>query len=863
NDKDYLATRVAFKLGLKGPAFTLQTACSTSLVAIATACQSLESYACDMALAGGVTIVLPQRKGYFYKQGSMLSPDGRCRPFDASAAGTVFSNGAAVVLLKRLDDAVADGDRIYSVIRGHALNNDGGEKLSYTAPSVAGQAEVISLALGLGETPPRSIGYVECHGTATPLGDPIEIAGLTKAYRQGPDGTADTGFCAIGSVKANLGHLDVASGAIGLIKTSLALDEAVLPPSIHFERPNPRIDFDASPFYVNAALRGWERGEAPRRAGVSSFGVGGTNAHVVLEEPPRTPRRGGAAGLQILPLSAKTETALTAMTERLADALRSGLGSPATATSLQGALAGNDGPATDPHGNSVPPLSDIAHTLQVGRRQFDHRRIAVAATAEEAAEQLSRPAALRERGQRRSAAPELVFLYPGQGTQYPGMARGLYEAAPMFQATIDRICERIAAPEALGEDLRPLLLWDGGESERAEAVARLAETQRAQTALFAMETALTAQLGAWGLRPSCVIGHSVGEISAAVAAGILDLDDAAALVAARGQAMQAQPSGAMLAIRASGEAVAELLGSVENAALAIAAVNAPEAVVVSGPTDAIESLTVCLMAKGLQSRRLVTSHAFHSGMMAPAIPMLDRAAEPLTHHTPSIPFISTATGSQVETIEAAYWSAQMMAPVRFDAAVAEAAEADPGRLFVEIGPGQVLTSLARSRLTGLGAAPAFPAMTAERDPSLAERALLGLVGALWVAGAEPDWAALHGAPRYRVPLPTYPFERKRYWIDPPTTEMPVTEMPVTEMPATEMHANRTPATATSDPTPGPAQVPTPERPLASPTLPAATPQAGASQPSAQPPSSLEAEAEAVIQAQLDLLARQLAALKGH
>ncbi|MEM1140914.1 MAG: polyketide synthase, partial [Pseudomonadota bacterium] len=283
NDKDYLATRVAFKFGLSGPAMTVQTACSTSLVAIATACQNLEAYQCDMALAGGVTIVVPQRRGYAYREGGMLSPDGRCRPFDAAAAGTVFSNGAAVLLLKRLEDALADKDTIHAVIRGYATNNDGGEKMSYTAPSAEGQAEAISLALGMGDIPARSIGYVEAHGTATPLGDPIEVAGLTQAFRAQTD---DVGFCALGSVKANLGHLDVASGAIGLIKTALCLRDGVLPPLPHFESPNPKIDFARSPFFIQSEGGDWPRGPVPRRAGVSSFGVGGTNAHVVVEEPP-------------------------------------------------------------------------------------------------------------------------------------------------------------------------------------------------------------------------------------------------------------------------------------------------------------------------------------------------------------------------------------------------------------------------------------------------------------------------------------------------------------------------------------------------------------------------------------------------
>ena len=386
---------------------TLQTACSTSLVAIATACQSIESYQCDMALAGGVTLILPQKKGYFYKEGGMLSPDGNCRTFDEKAAGTVFSHGAAVVLLKRLEDAIADGDTIYGVIRGYATNNDGGDKVSYTAPSVEGQAEVISLALGMAGIDARTIGYVEAHGTATPLGDPIEVAGLTTAYRTM---TEDRQYCAIGSVKANLGHLDVASGAIGLIKTTLSLKEKILPPMINFERPNPNIDFEATPFYVNVDLKDWPAQSWPRRAGVSSFGVGGTNAHVVVEEPPAMHADESGRAVELLVLSARTKTALDAMAER-----------------LSAHLSADDGAS----------LADIAHTLRVGRTEFEHRRIVVARDRAGAAEKLASAAAPHDKGVVAASQPEIVFMYPGQGAQYPGMGRELYEAEPVYRAAID------------------------------------------------------------------------------------------------------------------------------------------------------------------------------------------------------------------------------------------------------------------------------------------------------------------------------------------------------------------------------------------------------------------------------------------
>ena len=462
NDKDYLATRVAYKLGLRGPAMTLQTACSTSLVAIATACQSLASYQCDMALAGGVTIVLPQKKGYFYKEGSMLSADGHCRTFDADAAGTVFSNGAAVVVLKRVEDAIADGDTIYAVVRGFATNNDGAGKVSYTAPSVDGQAEVISMALAMGDIDPRTVGLIEAHGTATPMGDPIEIAGLTTAFRAH---TQDSGYCAVGSLKANLGHLDVASGAIGLIKTALAVHDDVLPPSINYSRPNPKIDFAGSPFYVNTALKPWPETPWPRRAGISSFGVGGTNAHVVVEQAPEPPPEGARRPHALLLLSARSKDALAAQAARLADWL-------------------------DAHPQAS--LDDVAWTLQAGRRQFEHRRILVAADATDAAARLRAAPAPGESATLQSSATRVAFMFPGQGAQYPGMARELYASEPVFRNVVDRCGDVLRDAGAADQDPRPLLLWDASDSalDAAQAAEALSRTAAAQPAIFAMEMAL-------------------------------------------------------------------------------------------------------------------------------------------------------------------------------------------------------------------------------------------------------------------------------------------------------------------------------------------------------------------------------------
>lgn len=763
NDKDYLATRVAFKLGLRGPAMTLQTACSTSLVAIVNACQSIASYQCDMALAGGVTIVLPQKKGYQYKEGGMLSHDGRCRTFDENSAGTVFSNGAAVVLLKRVEDAVAAGDTIYGVIRGYAINNDGGKKVSYTAPSVEGQTEVISLALAMADVDARSIGYVEAHGTATPIGDPIEVAGLTAAYRTY---TADTGFCAIGSVKANLGHLDIASGAIGLIKTALCLHEQVLPPQINFTRPNPRIDFANSPFYVNTELRHWPAAQWPRRAGVSSFGVGGTNAHVIVEEAPTSTLRRHDPSFNLLILSARSESALAQQAERLGSMLA-----------------------------QLPDdrLADAAYTLQVGRREFEHRRFIVADTTASAASKLLAPAQRAQSGTLRSSMPRLIFMFPGQGAQYPGMAAGLYRTEPVFRDAIDRCCNALAPDHDLAREVRSLLLWqpDTDAPGRADAEETLAQTRVAQPAMFAMEMALCALLANWSIRPSAVMGHSVGEYAAACVAGVFSIEDGMRLVAARARLMQAQPTGGMLAVRAALPAVADCL----PADVGLAAVNAPELVVFSGPADSIETLSATLIGQGIHCSPLRTSHAFHSSMMNPVCAPLADAVSSVARHAPSLEFISTARACRLDEYDVcdpAYWAAQLLEPVRFADSVVFAAS-DDQVLLLEVGPGQTLATLARQSLPrDRGAAvvsclgPLHAAGGSDRE------SLMQAVGRLWLAGITPDWEQIHGAPRARLALPTYPFERKRFWVQPAASAMRATNHDTTASP--QQHSPH-PATA--------------------------------------------------------------------
>jgi acyl transferase domain-containing protein len=614
NDKDALATRVSYKLNLKGPSVSVQTACSTSLVAIHMARQSLLDYECDLALAGGVSVRSPQNVGYLYQEAGIHSPDGHCRAFDARARGTVFSGGAGIVVLKRLADALADGDTVRALLVGSAINNDGAQKVGFTAPSVEGQAEVIARALALGGVDPETIQYVEAHGTATPLGDPIEIAALTRAFRASTD---RRGFCAVGSVKSNIGHLDSAAGIAGLIKTVLALEHRQIPPSLHFERPNPQIDFAASPFFVNDRLRQWERGErgeGPRRAGVSSFGIGGTNAHVVVEEAPPAPPGSPARPWQLLVLSAKTEPALALAAARLAEHLEL---------------------------RPEQELADVAHTLQVGRRAFPFRRSLVCGSREEARAALAAHAAHAANpglpaGRPAGGTPAVAFLFPGQGSQRLDMGRELYDAEPLFRREVDRAAE-ILRPH-LGEDLRPLLF--PATERREEAARRLARTAVAQPALFVVETALARLWMSWGIRPQAMLGHSIGEYVAAHLAGVLSLDDALELVAARGRLVEELPGGAMLAVPLPEGEVAPLLGS----ELAVAAVNTPLQCVVSGPEPEIEALCTELEGRGIAGRRLTTSHAFHGRQMDRLVEPFTRIVGRFTLRPPEIPYLSNVSG---------------------------------------------------------------------------------------------------------------------------------------------------------------------------------------------------------------------------
>jgi amino acid adenylation domain-containing protein len=770
NDKDPLTSRVSYKLNLKGPSITVQSASSTGLVAIHVACQSLQNGDCDMALAGGVSIHLPEVSGYLFQEGGTTSPDGHCRAFDARARGFVSGHGCGVVVLKRLDEALAAGDHIHAVVRGSACNNDGSLKVSYTAPSVDGQVEVYTRAYENAGINPETLGYVECHGTATPMGDPIEIAALTQAFRAF---TERRGFCAIGSLKTNIGHLDAAAGACGLIKAVLALEHREIPPSLHFEHPNPQIDFAASPFFVNAALRHWEAGAAPRRAGVTSLGMGGTNAHFVLEEAPPREASGPSRAHQLLLLSARSAAAL----ERATDDLAGFLSPPADAPPAPDAA---DAPAIYP----AADLADLAFTLQVGRRRFAHRRALLCRDREAAAAALGGRdperllGAVQEPGDR-----PVVFLFSGQGAQHPGMGRGLYEGEPTFRSEVDR-CAELLRP-ALGYDLRQLL-YPPDEAAEA-AAARLRQTAAAQPALFVTEYALARLWMEWGVRPQAMLGHSIGELVAACLAGVMSLADGLTMVAARASLMQRLPGGAMLAVPVAEAALAARL-TADFPALSIAAVNRPELTVVAGPAAAVAALRERLAAEGIDGRPLHTSHAFHSAMMEPILPHFVEAVRRLRLSPPRLPYISNVTGTWIRPEQATdplYWAEHLRRTVRFADGVAELLR-EPSRVFLEVGPGNSLTTLVRqhpARRPEQAVLPSLPAPRRARpgsgqaggqagDPAN-DRAgedqafLLDALARAWLAGVEIDWPGFHAHERRRrVPAPTYPFERQRYWVEP-------------------------------------------------------------------------------------------------
>jgi len=776
NDKDYLATRAAYKLNLRGPSITVQSACSTSLVAIHLAGQSLLNGECDLVLAGGVTVTVPQQSGYLYQEGMIRSPDGYCRAFDARARGTVGGSGVGVVVLKRLAEALADGDMIYAVIKGSAINNDGARKAGYTAPSGDSQRAVIAEALAVAGTPADTLTYIEAHGTATVLGDPIEIAALSEAFRTH---TQERGFCALGSVKTNIGHLDAAAGVAGFIKTVWALKNKQIPPSLHFEQANPEIDFENSPFYVNTKLMEWRAAGGPRRAGVSSFGIGGTNAHVVLQEAPPALPTGDSRPWHVLPLSARSANALEAATSNLVAHLA-------------------QHPKSD--------LAEVAYTFALGRKRFDYRRTLVCHATAEAAEALTARDPQRVFTQHQTTQDRsVVFMFPGQGAQYVNMGRELYRSEPVFRKHLDA-CAEILRPHLdipLLEILYPqsptLRLGSGQVSNlkhpipnpqlpisNLQPVLSAAElppifnTQYTQPALFAIEYALAQLWLAWGVHPQALIGHSIGEYVAACLAGVFSFPDALALVAARGRLMQALPAGAMLAVGLS-EAETQQYLSEE---ISLAAINGPRSCVLAGRMPAVAALNKQLAERDVAYIQLHTSHAFHSALMDPILAEFQEQVAQVDLQPPQIPYLSNVSGDWItasQVTDPDYWAQHLRQTVRFSAGL-DVLLAAPESILLEVGPGRTLASLAQR-----SAAPSV--LTSLPHPAAHKQApeddlpfLLATLGKLWLAGATVDWGGFYaGQRRRRISLPTYPFERRRYWIDPPVATEDATQQPGTNV----------------------------------------------------------------------------------
>ncbi|SEK20422.1 Acyl transferase domain-containing protein [Roseivivax marinus] len=739
NDKDFLTTRLSHVMNLTGPSVNVQTACSTSLVAAHYGVQALLNGECDMALAGGVTIELPQGRGYLHKENEILSPDGACHAFDHRAQGTVFGSGAGVVVLRRLADAIADGDHIWAVIKGSAVNNDGAAKAGYLAPSVDGQAQAVAEALAVADVDAGSIGYVECHGTGTYLGDPIEVAALTQAFRRTTDAV---GRCRIGSVKTNIGHLDTAAGVAGLIKTSLALHHRQIPPSLGYEAPNPAIDFANSPFRVADRLTEWPS-DGPRRAGVNALGVGGTNAHLVLEEAPeRAPSDESAFPFQVLTLSGRSKAALDANADRLAAHLRA---------------------------DATQPLADVAFTLKDGRRPLERRRVVVAESHAEAARLLSGGDAARVHDHRALSDPDVAFLFPGGGAQYPGMARDLYETEPVFAEWMDRGLDHLAT--LTGTDPRDDLF---PEDDSAAAEVRMRRPSVQLPLIAIVEVALAELWQSWGVVPAALAGHSMGENAAACVAGVMGFEDMIGLVHLRGTLFNRLPGGGMLSVPLSAAALRPLLGD----DLDLAAENAPGLSVASGPSGALDRLEAELAAEGIECRRIVIDIAAHSRTLEPILGEFREHLQTIRLSAPRIPLASNRTGTWMTDAQATspdYWVEHLRHAVRFAECVGTLAR--PDRVFLEVGPGRALASLARQHPEVDGQA----VVSSLRHPDEAiadDRHHLEVVGRLWALGVEADWAQVWGeGRRNRVVLPGYAFQRQPYYIAPAEPEAAPATLP--------------------------------------------------------------------------------------
>lgn len=731
NDMNFLATRLSYELDLRGPSLNVQTACSSTLVAIHMAVQSLLSGECDMAIAGGSTVLLPQKRGYIYKDGEILSPDGHCRPFDKDSAGTIFGSGAGSVVLRRLDDALADGDTIYGTIIGSAINNDGAQKIGYLAPGVEGQAAAISEALAVSGVKAENISYVEAHGTGTQVGDPIEFEALNQIYR---DATDKRQYCRLGSVKSNIGHLGEAAGAAAIIKVILSLQNKKIPASINYQAPNPQMEIDDSPFVINDHLANWDAVNGQRIAAVTALGAGGTNAHIIVGEPPEIEAAAPSMhNQQLLILSAKTSTALNAASRNFASALRD-----------QDQLS----------------LADAAYTLQIGRRAYSHRRVLAVKDREEAIVLLEGGDVKRVADNEvKDGAASLVFMFPGGGAQYVGMGAELYQSEAVYRDVFDQCMSCLDAE--LASDIRAQIF--AAEGEREAAAVALAKPSRTLPALFATEYALAKQFMAWGSEPAAFIGHSMGEYTAACLSGVIQLKDAMRLVALRGQLFERVAGGGMLSISLSESDARQHM----SADLDIAAVNAPDLCVASGPVKSIEDLQAVLEQKEIDCTRVRIDVAAHSSMLDEILPEFRAFCNTIKFSQPEIPFTSNLTGDWISDQQATdpeYWVEHLRNTVKFSANVTTVLAGEP-RVLVEIGPGRTLANLAQA-----GNQQAVAALNSMRHASEKYsdvECALRAFGQIWANGVNQDWRTFWGSEkRSRIALPTYPFEQKAYWVDP-------------------------------------------------------------------------------------------------
>ena len=737
NDKDYLATRTSYKMNLSGPSMTVQCACSTSLVAIHLACQSLIAGECDAALAGGISISVPRVNRYFYLPGGLLSPDGRCRAFDARAKGTAFAEGAGIVLLMRLEDAIRDRYPIYAVILGSAVNNDASLKAGYTAPSIEGQIQVIQQAQAVAGIDPSTISYVEAHGTGTVLGDAVELAALTRVFRST---TRAVGFCGLGSVKTNIGHLATAAGVAGLIKTVLSLQHHVIPPSLNFEEPNPDLDLATSPFYINTTLRPWTHATSGhRRAGVSSFGIGGTNAHIILEEFPRVSAPLSHKPWHLVPISAHTQSALNNATANVADFVQT----------------------------HAPAIADVAYTLQGGRRAFEQRQVTICTDGHDLLHAFETNPERILAGQAPTKPPLVAFMFPGQGAQYAGMGAELYRTEPIFRDHVDTCLAQLQADVA-----GPLAGLLGIHSNPPEqATIDIQQTALAQPALFVIEYALSKLLEVYGMRPAMMIGHSVGEYVAACLAEVVSLKDALYLVTVRGRMMQRMPEGSMFSVNVAAEDLLPLLPESTD----IAALNAPTQCVVSGSPAAMEQLATILAEHNIVYRRLHTSHGFHSAMMDTMLMPFAQAINHITFQSPTIPYISNVSGlpiSNEQVHDPLYWTNHIRHPVLFAQGIERMC--DHGiTCLIEVGPGKMLSTLTRQCGVETRGVRVIDTLPDARAPVTDSFWFTQALGKLWINGVDIAWDAVyHGEQRRHISLPTYPFERQRYWHEPRTTAPP-------------------------------------------------------------------------------------------